>query len=93
MAQIIVLAKKYHIQIHQADPNSSVVTEENEVLLLRETHPLYQSDPEAAATLNKMKLLQHEDIDKAIEYDASLSPEMRKRTDELSLKVGQARDD
>ena len=90
MANMIVLAKKYGMQVHFADPDSKVFSEENEIPLLREEHNLYKSDPEAGTALNKMKLLRG-NIDRMLEYKLSLPPDLQERVSDLSKKAGQAK--
>jgi len=85
VVDILVHAKKYGIKVHFADPESNLMAGGDKVLL-KEDHPLYRSDPEAAKALNEFKSIT--DIDKQIKFDLSISPDLKRRMDDLAIKMG-----
>jgi hypothetical protein len=88
VVDMIVHSKKYGIQVHFSDPQSEIFYG-GDKFLIRADHPLYKSDPEAAEASNKLKLITN--IDRQLDYSLSLSPDMQRRMDELSVKAGKAK--
>jgi hypothetical protein len=88
VVDMIVHSKKYGMQVHFSDPQSEIFYDGSK-FLLRADHPLYKSDPGAAEALNKLRSI--ENIDKQLDYSLSLSSDLQRRMDELSIKIGQAK--